>query len=40
MMLLPLNFEDFRYIGAMGSLLIITREIPDMLVSTREASVK
>jgi hypothetical protein len=30
---IPLNFEDFRYIGAMGSVLITAREIPDLLVS-------
>jgi hypothetical protein len=40
MTLLRLNFENFRYVGAMGSVLIIAREIPDMSVSTREASVK
>jgi hypothetical protein len=40
MTLLPLNFEDFRYTEAMGSVLIIAREIPDMLVSTVEVLVK
>jgi hypothetical protein len=30
---IPLNFEDFRYIGAMDSVLITAREIPDLLVS-------
>jgi hypothetical protein len=29
--LIPLNFEDFRYIGA--KVLITAREIPDLLVS-------